>query len=363
MSSSPKILVAMSGGVDSSLAAALLKEQGYEIAGAFMKTWMHEDESTVFADCPWEQDMEDARKVAQQLGIDFEVVNLIDDYRKRVVDYLVEGYRNGTTPNPDIMCNREMKFGVFRDWAKAQGFDAVATGHYCRKRTNADGSCDVLEGRDKNKDQSYFLAYVNQPQMQDAHFPVGELLKPEVRAAAQRLALPTATKNDSQGICFLGKIKIGDFLEQFIEDQPGDIVKLDGTPLGQHRGLHRFTLGQRKGIGIPSNTDNKNYVVVGKDVEKNHLIVAFDEPDTPGLYQTHMRLRSLSWINKPPTLPANILAKPRYRDPSTPVAITAGDDAPDTLRLTFAEPQRALALGQVCAIYDGETLLGGGVYY
>lgn len=298
-----RILVGMSGGVDSAVAAYRLKQQGYAVCGAFMKTWMHEDESEIFADCPWEADMEDARTTAEALGIEFRVVNLIQDYRERVVNYLVEGYRRGTTPNPDIMCNREMKFGVFLDYALEEGFDGVATGHYCGKRIREDGLHEIVEGLDKNKDQSYFLALVKQSQLQRALFPLGALEKPQVRAIAEELGLSVARKKDSQGICFLGKININDFLRQFIPDRPGDIVTPDGEVRGTHRGLHHFTLGQRKGLGVPSNTDHEHFVVIAKDFERNQLVIDFDHPETPGLYQQRMRLRDLHWIHAPPPRP------------------------------------------------------------
>lgn len=354
-----KVLVAMSGGVDSSVAALLLKEQGYEVAGAYMKTWMNEEE--VFGDCPWLQDIEDARAAAETIGIDFEVVNFIGDYRERVVHYMVEGYRRGVTPNPDVMCNREMKFGVFLDYAREKGFEGVATGHYCRKRENANGSCDLVEGADKNKDQSYFLAMVRQEQLQRAFFPIGELPKPEVRRIARAHGLPNADKKDSQGICFLGKVRIADFLGNYIPDSPGDVVNPAGKVLGKHQGLHRFTLGQRKGIGIPSNTDNEAYVVVGKDLEKNRLIVAFDKAESPGLYTEKVRLHHLSFLNRKITGAQKLLSKPRFRDPSTPVKfVPTGEKEAE---VHFNEAQRALAPGQVCALYDNEVLLGGGIYY
>ena len=352
-------MVAMSGGVDSSVAAIILKEQGYEVAGAYMKNWINEESIEAF--CPWQKDIEDARTVAEKLDIPFQVGNFIHDYRKRIVEYLVEGYRRGITPNPDVMCNREMKFGVFLDWALDQGFDAVATGHYCRRDTTAKGNCDILEGTDKNKDQSYFLAMVTQAQMQNALFPIGHLTKPQVREYALKYDLPNATKKDSQGICFIGEVKINDFLKHYIPDSPGPIINTVGDVLGKHKGLHRYTLGQRRGIGIPSNTDNEFFVVVGKDLKKNALIIAFESLDAPGLYQSRMHLHHLSFINESISEACQILAKPRYRDPSQ--VITYIPEAGNTARIEFDKPQRALAKGQVCALYKGEKLLGGGIYF
>ena len=241
------------------------------------------NEEMPLADCPAQQDIEDSRAVATHLGIDYEIVNLVNEYREHVVNYLVDGYQRGITPNPDIMCNREMKFGIFLDYALDAGFDGIATGHYVRKLTKNDGSQDLLEGLDKNKDQTYFLSLLRQAQIRNALFPLGELKKQRVRAIALEQNLPNATKKDSQGICFLGDMNISRFLEHYIEDKPGNIVNPEGEVIGQHRGLHRYTTGQRRGIGVPSNTDNEFYVVTGLDMERNELIVAFDQLDSPGL--------------------------------------------------------------------------------
>ena len=375
MSTREKILVAMSGGVDSSVAALLLKQQGYDIVGAYMKNWINED--NIVGHCPWMQDIDDARAVADGLGIEFHVVNLMRDYRERIVDYLLDGYRRGLTPNPDIMCNREIKFGVFRAWARDHGFSAVATGHYAQRAQNPDGTWSLLEGADKNKDQSYFLTLLSQEQLADARFPIGHLPKPELRALAREAGLTTADKKDSQGICFIGEVKMQDFLRQYVPDQPGPIIRADdGRLLGKHRGLHYFTLGQRKGIGIPSNTDNKAYVVVGKRSEDHALLVAFDGADAPGLFVHEVRIHSITWNCPPITTPRKLEARVRYRDPriaaefipdATPLSNSAApsvgnDSYPTTALVRFTEPQRGLASGQIIAFYDGERLLGGGVY-
>ena len=391
----------MSGGVDSSVAAWRLKEQGCDIVGAYMKNWINEDE--IIGHCPWMQDIDDARAVCDRLGIEFRVVNLMREYRERVVEYLLDGYARGLTPNPDVMCNREIKFGVFRAWAKDHGFDVVATGHYARRVEECGvrsvecgisnpgpppdplGPADVrpghahetarftppfpvrssqfrlLEGADKNKDQSYFLALLNQEQLREAVFPIGDIPKPELRRLAREAGLPTADKKDSQGICFIGEVKMADFLRAYVPDAPGPIVRAtDGKELGTHRGLHFYTLGQRKGIGIPSNTDHKAYVVVGKRAGDRALLVAFDQPDAPGLFQRDVMVHSVSWIGEPTTTACALEARVRYRDPR--VAIEFMPEAGNAARIRFHEPQRGLASGQILALYRGEQLLGGGVY-
>ena len=370
----------MSGGVDSSVAALLLQQQGCEIVGAYMKNWINED--NLPGDCPWMNDINDARAVAEQIGIEFRVVNLMRDYRRLVVDYLLDGYARGLTPNPDVMCNREIKFGVFRAYAKAEGFAAVATGHYARRveaATTIPGevpsagsadpvrfspnspACALLEGIDKNKDQSYFLALLSQEQLRDARFPIGDLRKPELRTIAADHRLATAQKKDSQGICFIGEVKMQDFLRAYVPDVPGPIVRAtDGREIGRHRGLHYYTIGQRKGIGIPSNTDFKAYVVVGKRIADHSLLVAFDTPDAPGLFVSEIRVQALSWIGEPVRDARVLEGRVRYRDPRIPLEFFPEVDGTATIR--FRMPQRALASGQILALYEGEQLLGGGVY-
>ena len=353
-----KILVGLSGGVDSAVAAALLLEQGHEVAGGYMKNWINEDD--IAGDCPWEQDVDDAHAVAQKLGIEFRVVDLIDQYRDRIVDYMLEGYRNGITPNPDVFCNREMKFGVFLDYALAQGFEAVGTGHYARRRERSDGTADILRGADPNKDQSYFLSLMEQRQAWLARFPCGEMLKPEVREVAKRFDLPVAGKKDSQGICFIGNVKMSDFLRHYVPDSPGEIVDVTGKILGKHKGLHLYTLGQRKGHGVASPRDGMAYVVVGKNAELNQLVVGWDQEDTPGLYVKQCTVGTVSWVNKPVTSACKIEAQPRYRAKSEPCMVTPRDDG--KIDVKFVRPQRAVTAGQICAFYEGGTLLGGGVF-
>jgi tRNA-uridine 2-sulfurtransferase len=358
LQSSERVLVAMSGGVDSSVAALLLQKQGLLIEGAYMKNWINEE--NIMGDCPWQQDIEDARAVAETLGIPFRIVNLMREYRSRVVEYLLKGYQTGITPNPDVMCNREMKFGVFLELAQAAGFTAVATGHYARRLRQADGSWEILEGVDKSKDQSYFLALLRQQQIASARFPLGELQKAEVRQFAGASKLITAGKKDSQGICFIGEIKMRDFLQTFVPDNPGLIRTRQGKNLGQHKGLHLYTLGQRRGVGVPSNTPHEAYVVVEKRIESNELIVAFDRPETEGLYARRCRIGSLSFTNKKLPAQVKIAAKPRYRAKAAPVLFEGLGE--NSAILEFDQAQRALTPGQICALYDGQQLLGGAVF-
>lgn len=353
-----RILVALSGGVDSAVAALLLRQAGYDVAGAYMKNWINEE--GIIGDCPWEQDIADARAVAAHLGIGFEVVNLMREYRARVVEYLLSGYERGFTPNPDVMCNREVKFGVFRDWARAQGFAAVATGHYARREDSPEGPA-LLEGMDAGKDQTYFLSLLRPEQLADARFPVGHLTKPELRQVARAAGLPNAEKRDSQGICFIGQVRMSDFLRAHVPDAPGPIVRAaDGREVGRHPGLHYFTLGQRRGIGVPSNTDHRAYVVVGKRAADRALLVAFDEPAAPGLFHAKARVEALSWLAGPVEIARPLEGRVRHRDPRVPIEFLPRGDG--TAEVRFARPQRGLAPGQILALYDGARLLGGGIF-
>jgi len=355
-----KILAAMSGGVDSSVAAALLVRQGHDVVGAYMKNWINEE--NIIGHCPWEEDIVDARAVTEQLGIEFHVVNLMRDYREKVVKYLLQGYQDGITPNPDVMCNREMKFGVLWEWAREHGFDAIATGHYARK-VNGTEEPRVLRGVDGNKDQTYFLAMMRPEQVRIAEFPIGHLPKAEVRAEAQRFGLKTAEKKDSQGICFIGEVKMEDFLRTFVDDQPGPIVNLEGKVLGEHRGLHLYTLGQRKGLGVASPLYKQAYVVVAKRQATRQLVIAIEQADTPLLWARRAMLTNISTVGPDLTQARTLQAQPRYR-------CHAGDaEFRPFLRedgwaaeLTYSQPQRALTPGQICALYDGDQLLGGAVF-
>lgn len=347
----------MSGGVDSAVAAALLVEQGHEVVGGYMKNWMNEE--GIPGDCPWEQDIEDAHAVAKALGIEFRVIDLIDSYKEKIVEYLVNGYEEGLTPNPDVWCNREMKFGVFLDYAISQGFEAVGTGHYARRRVLSNGQAAVLRGADPNKDQSYFLSLMTQHQVEHALFPTGEMLKPEVRDVARRFALPVAEKKDSQGICFLGQVKMSDFLAHYLPDKPGEIVDINGRVMGEHRGLHFYTIGQRKGHGVASPRDGMAYVVVGKNAADNRLVIGWDREDTEGLYTKECVVGSVSSINEEIASLKRVDAQPRYRAKAEVARVEAMDGG--KVKLVFEKAQRAIVAGQIMAFYDGGRMLGGGV--
>lgn len=355
------ILVALSGGVDSAAAAALLVEQGHHVVAAYMKNWVNDE--NIPGECPWERDIEDALGVCRKLGIEFRVIDLIEQYRSRVVNYLIEGYRSGATPNPDVLCNREMKFGVLLDYALEQGFSSVATGHYANRLDVPGEGSYVLRGADRNKDQSYFLALMRPEQVARAVFPVGQITKPQVRELARRFGLPNAEKKDSQGICFIGQVKMSDFLRHYLPDNPGDIVDLRGRVLGRHDGLHLFTMGQRKGHHVASPREGVAYVVVGKDLKRNRLILGYEGEETPGLYARSAIVGGVS--NTLRELPERVMAQPRYRAPAVHATCTRLTDG--RYQLIFDSPVRALALGQVCALYApdadrGERLLGGGFF-
>ena len=355
-----KVLVAMSGGVDSAVAARLLKMQGHEVASVYVRTWEHEDD--LLGDCPGAKDLKDAEIVSHKLNIQFDVVNFIDFYKQEVVEPMVQGYADGITPNPDILCNKQMKFGELMKYAQQRGFDALATGHYCIQKFSHNNEPELWEGTDKNKDQSYFLAQLTRDQLGYARFPLGSFKKPETRKIAQESGLCVANKKDSQGICFLGKVKVPEFLSHFIQPNHGDIVDKMGNKLGTHKGLHRYTLGQRKGIGVPSNTDHERFVVTGKDETKNQLIVAFDRPEESTLWSNKYGLKKVRFIASQfdKTQEMDLLGKARYRDPSTPIKLFPSKN--NEWVVEFKHPQRALTPGQVLAFYNGEQLVGSGIY-
>jgi tRNA-specific 2-thiouridylase len=342
-----KVYVGMSGGVDSSLTAALLHEQGYDVTGVYMKNWTQDLPGMK---CPWADDLADAKRVAVQLGIPFKVFDFQKEYKQKVVDYMIAEYQAGRTPNPDIMCNQEVKFKVFLDAALEDGADLIATGHYASTK---DGQ--LLVAKDVAKDQTYFLHRVTQEALSKTLFPLGEMTKPEVREQAEKRGLVTASKKDSQGICFVGKVGIKEFLQQYVTAEPGDIIdKSTGNVVGQHDGAIFYTFGQRHGLGVGGGLP---YYVVGKDMAKNQVFVTTNLNDD-ALWRTKLRLEQLHWINHAPTPDATYHVRTRYRAPLIPCKIQT---TPDGLLLTLEQPERALTPGQSAVLYDGGRVVGGGI--
>ena len=353
-----RVIVGMSGGVDSSVAAWLLKEQGYEVAGLFMKNW-EDDDTDDF--CTSRQDLVDAASVADVIGIDLEAVNFAAEYRERVFAHFLRKYVAGRTPNPDVLCNSEIKFRAFLDHARALGADHIATGHYARVRPAAQG-IELLKARDATKDQSYFLHQLTQEQLAPVLFPLGEIAKREVRAIARREGIPTWAKKDSTGICFIGERPFRDFLAKYLPRTPGPIVTGEGETVGSHHGLAYYTLGQRQGLGIGGTRDGSDlpWFVAAKDPGRNAL-VAVQGHDHPLLYRTVVDAQAMHWIAGAPPAAATLAgsgAKTRYRMPDAPCRI---DVTGDRCRATFAAPQWAPTPGQYLVLYDGEVCLGGGV--
>ena len=391
-----RVVVGLSGGVDSSVTAYLLKEQGYDVIGLFMKNW-HDDSVTISNECPWLEDSNDAMLVAEKLGIPFQVVDLSNQYKERIVDYMFEEYSKGRTPNPDVLCNREIKFDVFMDIALKLGADYVATGHYCRKEEEIiDGQpvYKLLAGKDVNKDQSYFLCQLSQGQLVKALFPIGELTKPEVRAIATKAKLITAEKKDSQGLCFIGKVRLPEFLQQKLQPKEGEIVNIptdfsqftqsisefesmeaelayfstkfsykkeDGKVLGKHQGAHYFTKGQRKGLNV-GGTKEALYVIE-TDVEEN-IIYTGEGKNHAGLYRNVLFVSNeeVHWIREDLTLKPGekmeVSARIRYRqtlEKATLHQVKTG------LYVAFENKQSAIQEGQFVAWYNQEELLGSGV--
>lgn len=342
----PRAVVGMSGGVDSSVSAYLLKEQGFEVIGLFMKNWEEEGDL-----CPSAEDWQDVVSVADHLDIPFYSLNFAKEYKERVFNYFLEESRKGRTPNPDILCNREIKFDAFYKKAKELNADFVATGHYTRN----DGEGRLLRGLDPNKDQSYFLHAVKQDVLKDVLFPIGGLLKPEVRRLALEANIPTAKKQDSTGICFIGERNFRNFLSQFIAFEPGDIVSVDGKKVGEHVGLAFYTIGQRKGMGIGGEGDA--WFVADKDKENNRLLVA-QGGNHPALFKPSLTASEATWIAETPALPLKCTAKIRYRQPD--VSCTVHNEG-TSLKVLFDTPQRAITPGQSVVFYQGDLCLGGAV--
>ena len=356
LNASTKVIVGMSGGVDSSVSALLLQEQGYRVEGLFMKNW-EEDDGTEY--CTAKEDFADAQAVADKLGITLHGANFAAEYWDNVFEHFLAEYKAGRTPNPDILCNREIKFKAFLDYAMILGADYIATGHYTRRGV-AGGKGTLLKGRDNNKDQSYFLHAVGHEELEKTLFPVGEIEKPEVRKLAEQHDLATAKKKDSTGICFIGERRFKDFLQQYLPAQPGQIMSLEGEHLGQHHGLMYHTIGQRQGLGIGglSNHSEAPWYVVDKDLDANVLLVAQGN-DHPALFKPSLEAGEVYWIaGEAPDLPFKCMAKVRYRQPDQACTVSRSGTA---YRVDFDTPQRAVTPGQSVVFYQGELCLGGGV--
>ena len=385
-----RVVVGLSGGVDSSVAAYLLKEQGHEVIGLFMRNW-HDTTGTLEGDCPWHDDQVFAELVAKRLDIPFRFVDLSEEYKRRVVDYMFSEYEQGRTPNPDVLCNREIKFDVFLKEALKMGADYVATGHYCQKATEIVDGREVyrlVAGADKNKDQSYFLCQLTQEQLRYALFPIGHMLKPEVRAIAAEQKLATAKRKDSQGICFVGKVDLPVFLQQQLAARQGNVHEIlpswrgygvergddlatqsepfrytvrDGKKIGTHNGAHFYTIGQRKGLGIGGRKES--LFVLATDVKENVIYVG--EGDShPGLYRSVLRIKpeEVHWVDPTQRMTEGERrrydVRIRYRQALQGAELVVQGDG---LYLLFDEPQRGVAAGQFAAWYDGEVLVGSGV--
>lgn len=386
-----RVVVGLSGGVDSSVAAYLLQEQGYDVIGMFMKNW-HDDTVTISKECPWLDDSNDAMIVAQHLGIPFQAIDLSEEYKARIVDYMFAEYQRGRTPNPDVLCNREIKFDVFLNNALKLGADFVATGHYVRKGIAGDAGREhyrLLSGIDPNKDQSYFLCQLTQEQLSRSLFPVGELLKPAVREIAKKLGLVTAGKKDSQGLCFIGKVHLPEFLQQRLQAKKGVVVELpataqafsngyaagdlaaltsaykleasEGKVIGEHNGAHYYTIGQRKGLNLGGHA--KPLFVIGTDTRENIIYTGMGE-DHPGLYRRGLFIPAadVHWIR--PDLRLSVgesreyLARIRYRQRLDRCTLYQKAEG---LYIIFDKPQKSITPGQFAAWYDGEELVGSGV--
>ncbi|MBS9427781.1 tRNA 2-thiouridine(34) synthase MnmA [Photorhabdus luminescens] len=356
--SQKKVIVGMSGGVDSSVSAYLLQQQGYQVAGLFMKNWEEDDDEEY---CSAATDLADAQSVCDKLSIELHTVNFAAEYWDNVFEHFLSEYRAGRTPNPDILCNKEIKFKAFLEFAAEDlGADYIATGHYVRRK-DINGKSQLLRGLDNNKDQSYFLYTLSHQQIAQSLFPVGELEKPEVRRIAEEIGLATAKKKDSTGICFIGERKFRDFLGRYLPAKPGPIMTVDGETVGEHQGLMYHTLGQRKGLGIGGTKEGSEepWYVIDKDVQNNILIVAQGH-EHPRLMSTGLIAQQLHWVDRETlTKEIHCVVKTRYRQQDIPCTVTPINE--DKIEVRFANPVAAVTPGQSAVFYQGEVCLGGGV--
>ncbi len=343
----PKVFVGLSGGVDSAVSAALLKEEGYEVIGVFIKIWSPE-----WLGCTSRQDRLDAMRVAAHLGIPYREIDLTEEYKKEVVDYMIREYKTGRTPNPDVFCNKYIKFGIFFDWAIREGADFVATGHYARTKKDGD-VFKMLAGTDKNKDQSYFLWTLTQKQLSKTLFPVGLLEKSEVRLLAKKFRLPNAERRDSQGLCFVGPVDVKEFLAQYIPQKRGDVLDEKGKVIGNHKGALFFTMGERHGFTITEKTPNDGpYFVVAKDMKKNTITVGHKNDDLLGM-KKKFSLESMNWISDTPLTEKKYTARVRHLGVRASCIFDSG-------KIIFTDSVLA-ASGQSLVLYDGDVCLGGGI--
>ena len=341
-----KVFVGLSGGVDSSVAAALLKEQGYEVVGVYMKNWSQDIPGYP---CPWKEDYQDAKRVAVQLGIDFKMYDFEKQYRHKVVDYMIAGYKAGRTPNPDIMCNQEVKFKLFLETCLEDGANLIATGHYAKVK---DGK--LLKAKDTNKDQTYFLYRLTEDALKKTLFPLGDYTKPQVRELAKKFGLVTATKKESMGICFVGKVGIKEFLQQYVKTKPGKILNQQGQAIGQHDGAIFYTIGQRHGLDVGGGLP---YYVTGKDMKKNEVYVTTDLDDK-NLWSKEIKLTDVHWINDVPKNGAKLHVRTRHRAPLIKCELHHKNNV---TFVTLQDEVRALTPGQSAVLYDGNQVLGGGI--
>ncbi len=342
-----KVFVGLSGGVDSSVSAALLVEQGYDVTGVYMKNW---SKDLPGFPCPWMDDYQDAKRVAVKLGIDFEMFDFEKEYFDKVVKYMIDGYEAGLTPNPDIMCNQEIKFKLFYETAKEKGADYIATGHYAQTKNG-----QLLKAVDDNKDQTYFLYRVSGQSLKHTIFPIGHLTKPQVRQEAKKRGLVTANKKESMGICFVGKVGIREFLSQYVQTKPGPIIEQNGLQIGEHDGAIFYTIGQRHGLNVGGGLP---YYVTGKDMKSNTVYVSSDITDSK-LWTKDIELNSCNWINKPPKKDEKLVMRHRHRAELVNCDIVAISNNTATIRLD--EPIRAITPGQSAVIYNDDICIGGGI--